>query len=136
MRKECGSVSFHGKVVRYRTLSFVCSNESCQSRNAACPPLVNRAVRIDDAPTIGGRRITMTTSMQIPQSDDGHGIQGEIRRFNLDGVDWRVFEYRDPVAAVPKTQLIFMCDGVHRAVDPVPKGWRDMHPEELLRELD
>ena len=71
---------------------------------------------------------------QHPTPDDGFGLIGEILTFTLDDIDWRVFEFRNPVKP-HETTLIVLNSHLHHSAAAYPDGWRTLNPAELLARL-
>ena len=71
----------------------------------------------------------------MPKDDfsrDLYGILGDIRTIVVDGVEWRVFEYRVPMQA-EQPRLVFVTAGASFDADVYPADWRERPPEEIIR---
>ncbi|HEX4683430.1 MAG TPA: hypothetical protein VH277_12010 [Gemmatimonadaceae bacterium] len=71
---------------------------------------------------------------QHPTPDDGFGLIGDVRTFSLDGLEWRAFEYRSPVAPSAVT-LIVQNPHLHFSAATYPGNWRSLDPDELIRRV-
>jgi hypothetical protein len=61
-------------------------------------------------------------------------LVGDVRRFILEGVDWRAFEFVSPSAA-GETCLVVVGPQTHYSVAPIPATWRTMEPMALLERV-
>jgi len=69
-----------------------------------------------------------------PTPHNGIGLVGDVRRFILDGVDWRAFEFVSPSPAHEKC-LVVVGPQTHYSVAPVPNTWRTMDPTALIERV-
>ena len=63
--------------------------------------------------------------------DDGFGFLGEIRRFEIDNVEWQVFEFRRPVRPYARC-LTIACGAATKTLRVYPRNWRTLSPEDLV----
>ena len=72
--------------------------------------------------------------MTFDLHDDGFGFVGEVRRFQLDGVEWQAFEFRRPVPPYVRS-LTIACGTATRVLRVYPRNWRSIPAEDLIAEF-
>jgi hypothetical protein len=67
----------------------------------------------------------------VLDDNDGFGFVGEVRRFELNHIEWQAFEFRRPIKPYVRT-LTVTCGAATRVLRVYPRNWRSMPAEDLV----